>query len=482
MGLGHVTRCLALAEHLEFAGWRIGFAADETTWSSVAALDGRGLEALRLSAGPAGTEAEALKARWPGGAVLLVVDHYGRDRAFEAACRGWAERIVVIDDLCDRRHDASLLLDATPGRSASDYDGLVPDDALRLVGAAFAILRPEFRGLRGEATAALERAPERAERILVSLGGSDAQNLTGLVLEALAAIGMEIGVEVIVGAANPHREELARLARKLPFEVTVSADVRDMAARLLAADLVIGGLGTSALERCCLARPSVGLVVADNQTGNARALERAGAAAVVGLREAVTPAAVAAAVAPLLSDRKMRLGMAMSAAGLCDGLGAWRLICALAGTVTSRQGKPVGLRMADEGDSGLMYDWQCDPEVRKYSRNPQPPARARHERWLAECLADPGRVLTLLEVAGEPSGVLRLDLRDEAPRTFEVSILVAPGFQKSGVGQAALALARRLLPGDRFLAEVDPMNEASLGLFGRAGYRPISPHQLIQDP
>ena len=47
----------------------------------------------------------------------------------------------MIDDLANRSCDCDLLLDQTFGRNASDYEGLVPETAEILAGAAYALLR-----------------------------------------------------------------------------------------------------------------------------------------------------------------------------------------------------------------------------------------------------------------------------------------------------------------------------------------------------
>ncbi|MCZ7635914.1 MAG: hypothetical protein M5U12_07675 [Verrucomicrobia bacterium] len=59
----------------------------------------------------------------------LVVDHYELDLRWEAAMRASAARIMVIDDLANRRHDCDVLLDQKyyEGMEAR-YDGLVPVD------------------------------------------------------------------------------------------------------------------------------------------------------------------------------------------------------------------------------------------------------------------------------------------------------------------------------------------------------------------
>src|SRR3546814_7838550 len=73
-----------------------------------------------------GDPADEIAALTQGPADLLVVDHYGRDAAYETACRQACRRILAIDDAPGRRHDCDILLDPTPGRSAADYAGLIP--------------------------------------------------------------------------------------------------------------------------------------------------------------------------------------------------------------------------------------------------------------------------------------------------------------------------------------------------------------------
>src|SRR5262249_37733763 len=156
-GSGHVMRCLALASTLAEGGWQIGFAANAETYRSVAALSGSRIHCIMLP--DAATEEPAtLRRQWPRGADILVVDHYGRDTGFEHACRGWARRVVAMDDLSDRCHDADVLID--PGaESAACYNGLVPPRCRVLVGPKYAIVSPDFRLARQAALARHDGRP-----------------------------------------------------------------------------------------------------------------------------------------------------------------------------------------------------------------------------------------------------------------------------------------------------------------------------------
>ena len=315
-------RDLALAASLADAGWRCVFGCSEETPIAVPALSRSGFRVAPLGAAAA-LEPRALRALWPEGCELLVVDHYGLDVAYESECRPWARRILVIDDLADRRHDADVLLDPTLGRSADDYAALVPEGCEILTGPRFALLRSAFAAAR---TAALDGRERACGRLLVALGVTDPGNLTETVLEGIAASGLVLAVDVVLGSSAPHLRRVLARARAMPQPTRVLLDAGEMAALMCAADLAIGAAGGTAWERCCLGLASITVTVAENQRPIADALVRAGVVESLGPSAGLTPEAVRAALVRLATDSTTRLRMARAAAAVCDGLGADRVL------------------------------------------------------------------------------------------------------------------------------------------------------------
>ena len=173
-------RCLTLAEALTEQGWHVGFAVNAEAPSVVPSLADAVADILILGEDD---EVAALKERWPEGVALLVVDHYGRGAAFELGCRPWAATIVAIDDLADRCHRADLLLDQTQGRNEADYRSLTCPDCRLLLGARFALLRPQFQACRRRALAR-RGSDGPAQRLLVSFGATDSAGGTVMALQA----------------------------------------------------------------------------------------------------------------------------------------------------------------------------------------------------------------------------------------------------------------------------------------------------------
>lgn len=345
IGTGHIMRCLTLAEEITQRGGECHFICRSHAGHINDFVRERGyhvhelLSAPQLPARPG--RVDLAHAHWLGCSPELdasqsagiveqlqpdwvVVDHYALDERWERVLRGVGRKILVLDDLADRRHDCDLLLDQNLGRNADDYSGLLPQTCLKLIGPHYALLRPEFGRLR-ETSLKGREGPTR-KRILITMGGVDHINATGEILLALKAcsLGQDWAISVVMGAKAPWKDEVGMLAAQLPQSAEMLVNVNDMAARMADSDLVIGAAGGTAWERCCLGVPSLVVVLADNQWPGARALVKTGAAWLVGeIKD----------VGEMLNDQleKLLRGTALSQMSACaaqvtDGLGVVRVV------------------------------------------------------------------------------------------------------------------------------------------------------------
>ncbi|HJN60424.1 MAG TPA: UDP-2,4-diacetamido-2,4,6-trideoxy-beta-L-altropyranose hydrolase [Alphaproteobacteria bacterium] len=457
IGWGHVMRCAALAQALRGAGWRCAWATAADTAAMTARLAARFDEVVALAADR--DEPTQMRARWPRGCRLLVIDHYERDAGYASTCRGWADSILAIDDLGGREHDCDLLLDAAPGRTEGDYRGRVPYHALCLLGPAYAMLMPDFAAARHHVLP--RRYAGGARRILLGLGATNPRGMLDKVLDAIEQASVRLAPDLVLARNTPDGERLtARVARA---GGQVHVDVENMAELMAASDIAVGAGGISAWERCSLGLPTLLLVIADNQRANAEALAAAGAAQIV---EPETGALVGA-INALAGDGAALERMSRAASRLADGLGAIRVGQAVAEMPRARDGQAIRLRPASAEDSDIILALQCQPETRRYARNPDIPSPAEHSCWMRGKLDDPGCLMNLILHGETVAGVARLDRR---PEGYEVSIAVDPARFRLGIAGIALALLHQLVPEADLLAHVKSENIASRTLFRRAGY------------
>lgn len=348
IGTGHVMRCLTLAEALRTQGHECIFICRDHKGNLSELIAQQGLELHLLKQEvpiEQGTDSEGGStlphAHWLGvpwqqdaeqtlealngqDAEWLVVDHYALDARWESLIATQVKDLMVIDDIADRQHECKLLLDQNLGRKAQDYNGLVPETCIRLIGPHYALLRPEFAELR-KCSLERRRTPE-LKRILITLGGVDRDNVTGRVLDVLAQSKLppETELDIVMGASAPALDEVRRQAEALPFRVSVRVNVTDMAERMCLADLCIGAAGSTSWERCCLGLPTMTMILAENQKEAAAAISRQGAAAVIH-----DSSDLKTAFEHALADEHFAenlVAMSNAGASLVDGLGCLRVI------------------------------------------------------------------------------------------------------------------------------------------------------------
>jgi UDP-2,4-diacetamido-2,4,6-trideoxy-beta-L-altropyranose hydrolase len=212
----------------------------------------------------------------------LVVDHYAIGRCWEQTLRASAKRIMVIDDLADRPHDCDLLLDQNLGRSEQDYGGLLNPSTTMLIGAQYALLRPEFAALRPQSLARRAQNPQ-IKHLLITMGGVDNDNMTGEVVDAIKACPLppDLRITVVMGLHAPWLTQVQAQVTNMPWPTKVLVGVNNMAQLMADSDLAIGAAGSTSWERCCLGLPTIQVALAENQIPIAMALHAAGAAVVL---------------------------------------------------------------------------------------------------------------------------------------------------------------------------------------------------------
>ena len=320
MGGGHAMRCLALADALEESDCSVRFAVTAETLGMMPMLSSS-RRPVSLLTSP--TDARQLTDTVPEGCDLLIVDHYSWDALLEKQCRPWAKKIMVIDDLADRRHDCDILLDQTYERHPSDYAGLVPAGCDTLTGPHYALLRGEFAEARPRALQ--RRETLKFQRILVSIGLTDPADATSIILDGIIESGLPLKVDVVLGGSAPGLTNVREKASRHADAITVHTDTPRMAELMIDADFAFGAAGSTSWERCCLGLPTAVVVVAPNQEKVAHELTSAGAAVNLGSSSQLTVSAIATTLIELRRDAGMRHGMSENAAKICDGKGAPRV-------------------------------------------------------------------------------------------------------------------------------------------------------------
>ena len=477
IGVGHVMRCLALAQAWQDAGGSVTLVTSALTTSLADRLRKENIEVspLQAVAGSTADAAEFLQLAAKSAASAIVVDGYHFGQAYHDTISRFSGASLTIDDTGQLSHYAtSYVLNQNLGASATLYENRDGNTRL-LLGTDYALIRREFRqhDQRGRSR------DGSIKRVLVTLGGSDPDNITETVVRGLLQLPQaDLHIRVLAGFQASRCEQLVKVVGDDDrFEVL--PNVEDMAAQYAWADFAIAAGGSSNWEMCLFGLPRGLVIIAENQRQPTLELARRGAALNLGDGDQLPADQLASTLYALFSDPERIVKLGNQTQVVCDGRGSAR-VCAVLGQ--PRQLGPayrqphdddgerkseLALRPATLDDWEMLLQWRNDPITRSASINTAEIAPQEHRSWLTRCLADPNRTLLIAELAGRPVGTVRIDDGEQA----EMSWTVAPSARGQGVGARMVRQALVAFP-KSLVARTHVKNIASQKIAIKCGFRP----------
>lgn len=319
IGLGHIRRCLTLAEALAQQGATVHF----VTNNNQAALDT--VRTIGFDALPVDLErdfeqtSDAIRRLQ---ANVLVVDSYDIDADYLTRIRDSRNILVAVDDNADRRLPVDVVINGNAYAPSLMYE-VLPETVL-LLGARYAILRKEFRAARER------RIHDQATKILITIGGSDPANLTPRLVEMVLAERADLQLDVVVGPFFHQTDPITEATADKREQIRVHHNPGDMRSLMVQADMAITGGGQTTYELAATGTPALAILTADNQQQNLKALDGWGTLIFAGSRDdGDLIEKLSSGFAMLVNDSERRSEMSRRGRELVDGLGAERLARAL---------------------------------------------------------------------------------------------------------------------------------------------------------
>jgi UDP-2,4-diacetamido-2,4,6-trideoxy-beta-L-altropyranose hydrolase len=336
MGTGHVMRMIALAQAWREDGGEVVFLCAEITPALERRMRDEGLQLEKLAVAPGSrddlvaTSAAVSRHAAADRLIAVAVDGYQFDADFQFGLKRTGCRLLVVDDYghCDHYH-ADWVLNQNISACEELYSNRNVGTRL-LLGPKFALLRREFMANRGPA----HFVPDKARKLLVTLGGADADNVTKEVIDALDGTGFE--VRVAVGGSNPHLSSLREAAQEVSrgdTKVDLVVNPSDMPELMAWADMAVAAGGSTSWELAFSGLPALFIILAANQAGNAREIEHQGFGLCLGEHSQFDQQRFSDSVSRVAADRPLRADFASRGRQMVDGRGADRVARALGAQV-----------------------------------------------------------------------------------------------------------------------------------------------------
>ena len=176
VGNGHFMRCMVLSTELLKRGHTVTVLTRDIPSFLLSMLNLLGIVMQNISVESDGL-AELSDINQLHKIDWLVIDHYDIEVNWENDARQFASRIMVIDDLANRKHNCDLLLDQNvPNYKQQGYANLVPNQCVKALGWSYLLVRPSFYDTS---------KPQRSGTLVFLGGGDHSQDLLSLIYNLL---------------------------------------------------------------------------------------------------------------------------------------------------------------------------------------------------------------------------------------------------------------------------------------------------------
>lgn len=315
IGMGHMMRCLSIADRLKELGAEISFIC--ATDGSPALSAGFGV--IKRSGGTETVDSgEILEIIKNNGIERLITDSYIPGEEYFSKIDK-ALRSIRIFDIGNPDYICNTVIDYN--FDSGNYN--FKNAKNKLIGLKYAPLRREFENLPKKYIS------EEIKKVIITAGGSDPVNAGCRILTEVLNNREFNNMEftVVSGPLNPYIDELIKISECFGERVKVIRAADNMAELLTEADAALTAGGSTLSEICACGVPAVAFSIADNQEPMIKEASSAGLALSGGSLERKDSdiGKISEGLLKLKADKNLREKMSGAMQSAADGLGARRI-------------------------------------------------------------------------------------------------------------------------------------------------------------
>jgi len=316
IGMGHVIRCLALADELsEYHKCNIHFAIRQSEL---------GINKVKEFYPVLESNEKAFNyENWLKDCInkinsqILILDVRDglKKRELKQLKKMTGIKVVTIDDPEDKRLEADMAF-YPPILQVKQLDWGSYEGQL-YSGWEYVILRPEFQRNYSK--------PHKENlEILVAMGATDPHNLTLKVLNAIDKLYYKLTIKVLIGTQFLFEEELNDFCKKSSKRIVIKKNPENVAQIMSGADMAIISFGMTAYETVALNVPAIYISVSPDHALSASTFVNAGLGVSVGLHIDLNNSLIQNEVKRMI-EKEILTNKPLKDRKLIDGFGADRI-------------------------------------------------------------------------------------------------------------------------------------------------------------
>jgi UDP-2,4-diacetamido-2,4,6-trideoxy-beta-L-altropyranose hydrolase len=453
IGMGHIFRCLALADMLKDE-FDCNFYVQEPMEYLKKKVKACGFGMLELPSAHLENEASELPVNEDD---IVVLDGYQFSSHYQRVIKATGCKLVCIDDLAELFIEADIVINHNPYLEC-EYSTALYTRVYQ--GVKYALVNPVFSQYK------TEKAVDDIRSVFICFGGSDSKNITFKAVEACLNAGIE-SIYVVTGSAYLYLDEfVSRFQGISNIYHKHIAEPWEIATYIAKSDLAICPASNISYEVAIVGSPMLTGYYADNQKYIEKFLVAEGCATSVGDFNTVD----VHSLTDYIRNAKKSVEFQLT--------NQKRVFTASQTNIRKvfnklSLEKKLLVREAREDDVDLYFTWANDFAVRNNAIKQEPIKYSDHVEWFMSKMSNAKSKLYLVELSGTPIGQVRYDAMDDG---WVIDYSVAKEYR--GRGLAGLILSSTIYKLMRSKHEVECLkatvleeNISSIRVFNRLGFK-----------
>jgi UDP-2,4-diacetamido-2,4,6-trideoxy-beta-L-altropyranose hydrolase len=462
-GMGHVVRCLALADMLK-GKFRVTFAIckpDAQTSSLIREVVDELIE-LPVAKNLLEDAKKLLSHVNPGN--IIVLDGYIFKTDYQESLLAGGCKLVCIDDLRSWHHCADAIINHAEGVLPGDYKNELYTGVY--TGLEYVLLRKQFLSKSSSV-----KEIKKPEKVFISMGAADVNNLTMKFAEVLIGMDGVKEIHLMLGSVNPNIGEVTALAEKtenVKVQMHVNISATELYDLIRKCDVSICPASSISLESCAT---GIGLVTgftADNQHGILNGISKFKAGYNLGNMIDISVEELSVQLKRLFSHPAVFNEMIRNQQKMIDGRSPERITEIFHKLAEEK----LRFRYARVEDVDLYFKWANDPLVRENSFNQEPIVYSNHVKWFNSRLVSPdSKLFFFYDLYNVPAGQVRIE---KINGEHIIGISIDQAFRGKGMGVEMLNRSTheyfKKENGIEICALIKKNNLTSYKIFTKAGF------------
>lgn len=368
VGMGHIMRCLSVADELRERGCRVYFISKYL--QGIEKVRATSFEAFDIRLGAKLMDNISIKCSVKNyvapddtgfnngtigdldedisitksitaqqGCDLLLVDKYNLTEEYFIEIKKFINKVAYFDDLNTIKTVADIIINGNINAGFLEYTKEFPNQEF-LLGTKYTPLRKEFRNRTKKEIRTFSKSTRHNDdiikrhikkdsvipEVMITTGGSDPFNCTGNILDLLFQNHKiaKYTYNIVATSGFKYIDQLKDVAGK-NANIKLFIDYSEISEIMSRSDIAISSGGSTLYELCCCGTPTVAFILADNQKEIVKTLSDKQYIQSIGWYKEIDKDVLASCILKLINDYSLRKKISLKMQDIVDGKGAARI-------------------------------------------------------------------------------------------------------------------------------------------------------------